>query len=129
MYGLFLKWAVRICMLTGYSLEISGLTFDVERKLGGLWWAYNFRVNGKKLRLWRHYRLAVPEGLITGGMSIAKKLAEIIFNNPNEYELSIQEAIAFKLKKETIINDDQEDQKLNLENPKRMMIPSFNLRN
>lgn len=123
MYGVVLKWAVRMALMTGNSLEISGMTFDIEKKVGGIWWAKNFRVQGEELKAWKTYRLALPEGLLTGGLALTR-LAKLIFQNPNPYELSVQEAIALKLQKNPVITDDQLREKSLTVSPQRMMIPA-----
>ncbi len=63
----------------------------------------NIRVNGKKISPFRQYRVAMPEGIVAGGLGITGSLRYLL-RRISKTETSIWEAVSNKVKEVGVIN-------------------------
>jgi len=100
--GFFLKWAIELMIDTGQSFNMSGVTFDlVDSKVK------NLRINGKKLRYFRCYRVSLPEGVVRAAFGMSDLIRFVLWAaRPSDYP--IWDALTEKVSRLVDITEDYE---------------------
>lgn len=93
-YGFFLRLVVRVVISTGAPLYFSGVTFKTK-KIGKVLVPYDIRIKGKRLRPFKKYSLALPEGIVRGGLGISG-LVKFLLKKSRDTEVSIWKALENK---------------------------------
>ena len=136
-FGVFIKTIVKVVLNRRMPVAFSGITFDVrdenddlvltqtsgdvndqdkviQRKFLGLLSNYNItniRINGEKVKWNKKYKLALPEGIVRGGLGITR-LVKFIFRNISKNNYSVWECLNKKINKEQLVTFDyHKDQK------------------
>jgi hypothetical protein len=80
-------------------LYFSGITFDWKLKKNGKYDVWNIRHRGRKIKLFKKYKVAFSEGIVRGGFAITKWVG-LILKNPNNTQVSMWQAIEEKFYRE-----------------------------
>ena len=130
-YGAFLKVIVKFILKQQYPVAFSGINFDLIDSEGDVidvqpgdivddgivsnrknWLGINtkfkvknIRIAGKKIKWFKKYKMAIPEGIVRGGYGISR-VVKFILRNSAKGEKSIWECLSEKVKKEQVITGD-----------------------
>lgn len=102
--GFLLRSIFKAVMNFGLPLSISGITFDWYKTPWGKYWVKNLRIKGKRVKLFKNYTLALPEGIVRGGLAISP-LVGLILKKSERTSLDIVETIKWKLQREGGVGD------------------------
>ncbi|MCO4794258.1 MAG: bifunctional metallophosphatase/5'-nucleotidase [Bacteriovoracaceae bacterium] len=127
-YGIFIKVLIKFILKQQYPVAFSGITFDliddnddvivvepgdivsdgeVDHRKNWLgtnkkFKVKNLHVDGKKIKWFKKYKLAFPEGIVRGGYGISR-FVKYILRNSAKGEKSIWSCLNEKVKEEEVI--------------------------
>lgn len=128
-FGIFLKVIVKFILRQQYPVAFSGINFDLVDSNGDVidvepgdivddgevnnrknWLGIdkkfkvrNIRIGGKKVKWFKKYKIAIPEGIVRGGYGISRFI-KFIMRNSAKGEKSIWGCLNEKVRKEEIID-------------------------
>jgi 5'-nucleotidase / UDP-sugar diphosphatase len=103
--GVLIKAVFQAVMNLGIPLSISGVTFKWKKNIFGKKVVRNIRINGKRIRWWKGYDMAFPEGVIRGGLAISP-LVGWILRKSYRTKVTVFDAIEAKIKRDGTIPED-----------------------
>ena len=112
-YGLFIHMLVRVVLNYRLSLSFSGIDFDIipKKKVKDSkkskkrdFKIKNIRIKGEKIKYFKRYSVALPEGIVEGGLSMLRTLTLWLMANITKSDISAWEAIAQKVQKIGVID-------------------------
>lgn len=139
-YGFFIKTIVKLILNRRLPVAFSGITFDIhdendevvqvqtsgdindeiehksrviQHKFLGLLSNYrisNIRINGQKVKWTKKYHLALPEGIVRGGLGITR-FVKFVFRSISKNEYSVWECLNKKVQKEQLLTFDYQNNK------------------
>lgn len=89
--GGLLKSVLNVLVNTNLPLNILGVKFDVVQSLGYKK-VKNLTINGKKVKFFRTYSIALPEGVARGGPYVTS-MYDSLFDDTEETSLTVWDAI------------------------------------
>ncbi|WP_127716241.1 bifunctional UDP-sugar hydrolase/5'-nucleotidase [Halobacteriovorax sp. HLS] len=81
-----------------HPLGILGKFLGIEKDFD----VVNIRVNGEKIRPYRKYRVAMPEGIVVGGLGISGSVRQLL-RNISKSDVTVWDAISNKVKEVGVI--------------------------
>jgi 5'-nucleotidase / UDP-sugar diphosphatase len=102
--GLLLRIAIKEALQRGFYFSSSGITYDMIHRNGEVD-VQNLRINGSKMRWWKSYTIALPEGIARGSAEISHAL-RLILRNPTNTGTPIWLALEENLKRVQVLSDD-----------------------
>ncbi|MEK6625720.1 MAG: metallophosphoesterase [Bdellovibrionota bacterium] len=110
--GLWISLVFRVVMRLGLPLYVSGITFDAQPagdgKYGEKYKVSNLRVNGKRIKLPKLYKVALPEAIVRGGFAITQWVG-LLLKFPDDYKISMWQALENKVRQLRIVQEDYLD--------------------
>ena len=103
--GFLLKILFKTVMNLGLPLSISGVTFDWYKNPWGKYRVKNLKIKGKRIKFFKNYTLALPEGIVRGGLAISP-LIGLILKKSERTSIDVMDAIKWKLEREGGVGDD-----------------------
>ncbi|TNF25264.1 MAG: bifunctional metallophosphatase/5'-nucleotidase [Deltaproteobacteria bacterium] len=129
--GVFLKVIIKFILRQQYPVAFSGVTFDLVDSNGDVidvepgdivddgvvtnektWLGIdtkfkvkNLKIGGKKVKWFKKYKIAIPEGIVRGGYGISR-FVKFIMRNSAKGESSIWGCLNEKVKKEEVIDSE-----------------------
>ncbi len=130
-FGVFLKVIIKFILRQQYPVAFSGITFDLVDSKGDVidvepgdivddgvisneknWLGIdkkfkvkNLKIGGKKVKWFKKYKIAIPEGIVRGGYGISR-FVKFIMRNSARGEMSIWGCLNEKVKKEEVIDSE-----------------------
>lgn len=125
-YGVVLKSLVRFILKGQQAVAFSGISFDLINRdneeihidpdemvtdntsgnalgrflgLDGKYRVHNMRVKGEEIKLFKKYRVALPEGIVVGGLGISD-VVRYLLRKINRSEVTVWSALAEKFQRE-----------------------------
>ena len=94
-WGWLIKLAIRETLRRGFRFNLDGITYDVVGPRGkeNL---KNFKINGRSLRSWHSYKMAIPDG-IGRGMKDISPLFHLLFRSTKDTKIPIMTAVESRL--------------------------------
>ncbi len=90
--GFLLSPVIKLIYKYNNSLYLSGVSFKYKQR-GEKLKIKNIKINGKKLKRFKLYTLAVPEGIILGALGISKTFTKLVTKDINQTPVYIWEAL------------------------------------
>jgi 5'-nucleotidase / UDP-sugar diphosphatase len=103
--GFMLKTLFKVVMNFGLPLSISGITFDWYETPWGKYRVKNLKIKGKHIHPFRSYDLALPEGIVRGGLAISP-LVGLLLRKSERTNIDVIDAIRWKLERDGGIGND-----------------------
>ncbi len=95
--GFWVKWIFRACMNLGIPLTFSGVDFEWKKNVFGKYTVRNLKIKGKKIKSFKYYEMALPEGIVRGGFRISP-LVGLLLKKAHRTPLTVIDALEKKMK-------------------------------
>jgi len=103
--GFLLRCIFKVVMNFGLPLSITGITFKWHKTPLGKYQVKNLRIKGKKIKYFKKYTIAIPEGIIRGGIATSAIFRHLI-KNSQRTSINIVDSIRSKLKRDGGVGND-----------------------
>lgn len=116
--GYLLRFLFKVVMNFDLPLSITGITFKWHKTPWGKYHVRKLRINGKRIKFFKKYTVAIPEGIIRGGMATSAFFRHFL-KDSERTPINIIDSIRTKLKRDGGIGNDyiaREDYKAQLSN-------------
>ncbi|MFT6069224.1 MAG: 2',3'-cyclic-nucleotide 2'-phosphodiesterase (5'-nucleotidase family) [Bacteriovoracaceae bacterium] len=94
--GFWIKWMFKAVMNLGIPLTFSGIDFEWKKNIFGKYTVKNLRIKGKKIKSFKNYELALPEGIVRGGFRISP-LVGLLLKKAHRTPVTVVGALEKKL--------------------------------
>jgi 5'-nucleotidase / UDP-sugar diphosphatase len=88
---------LKLVMRFNIPLYFSGITYQYKQVGEGKYNVWDIKINGKPLLMTRSYRLALPEGIVRGGMEISRA-SRLLLQKHRKEEVTLWQALEDHLK-------------------------------
>ncbi|HXH76454.1 MAG TPA: metallophosphoesterase [Bacteriovoracaceae bacterium] len=106
--GFWIKYVAKICLKLNVPLYFSGLSFKWKKKSNGKYEIWDIQHKGKKIQLFRRYKVAFSEAIVRGGFGITG-LVRYIFHFPQNTATTMWAALEAKFNREGELHPDYVD--------------------
>lgn len=95
--GFWVKWIFKAVMNLGIPLTFSGVDFEWKKNVFGKYTVKNLKIKGKKIKSFKYYEMALPEGIVRGGFKISP-LVGILLKKAHRTPVTVVDALERKMK-------------------------------
>lgn len=95
--GFWIKWIFRAVMNLGIPLTFSGVDFKWKKNMFGKYTVKDLRIKGKKIKSFKNYEMALPEGIVRGGFRISP-LVGLLLKKAHRTPITVIDALERKMK-------------------------------
>lgn len=101
--GFWIKWIFKACMNLGIPLTFSGVDFKWKKNVFGKYTVKDLRIKGKKIKSFKYYEMALPEGIVRGGFRISP-LVGLLLKKAHRSPVTVMDALEQKMRTSPPVN-------------------------